>query len=101
MPSFSYPVVCYTPDCGSPAAYKIAAEWSDGFTRELKTYALCCGRCLERWFREACRRRRSCRLDRGETLEVPGIYEWARGVRDRELARRKDLEVRLLAAAEA
>jgi hypothetical protein len=100
MPRFSYPVLCYTPDCDSPAAYKIAARWSDGFTHELKTYGLCCARCLPRWFREACSRRRSCRLDHGESLEVPGIYELTRGVRDRELTRRTDLEAELLQGPE-
>ena len=87
-----YPVLCYTRGCGKPAAYKIAARWSDGVTEELKTYALCCPDCLAGWFRQSRQKQAACRRARGEVLEPPGIYEWARGRRDRELARRPDLE---------
>jgi len=96
MPMPPYTVVCYRPGCGRPAAYKIAARWSDGVTQELKTYALSCEACLEQHFSRARTKQASCRLATGETLDVPGIYELARGRRDHQLTRRPDLEERLL-----
>lgn len=91
----SYPVLCQTSGCGAPAIYKVAATWSDGVTAELKTYALCCGSCLARWYVQSCQKQAGCRLAPGETLEKPGIYELAPGRRDRELRRRPDLEATL------
>ena len=90
-----YPVTCTTPDCGRPAAYKIAARWSDGVTEELKTYALSCPDCLADWFRRSREKQASCRLAPGEILEPPGIYQLERGARDRQLRRREDLEQQL------
>ena len=87
-----YPVVCYAPGCRAPAAYKIAAKWSDGVTAELKTYALSCAACLARQFAAAGAKRAACRLAPGESLDAPGVYELTRGGRDRALARRPDLE---------
>jgi hypothetical protein len=87
-----YVVLCQTPGCGAPAVYKVAAEWSDGVTAELKTYALCCSACLPTWYAQACRKRAECRLAPGETLSTPGIYEYQPGKRDKELRRRTDLE---------
>jgi hypothetical protein len=95
MPMPPYPVCCYR--CGGPAAYKIAARWSDGVTRELKTYGLACEDCLAEWFRRSRQRQAACQLAPGETLEAPGVYELARGSRDRELTRRTELEEKLSA----
>ncbi|HZT82749.1 MAG TPA: hypothetical protein VFA26_21140 [Gemmataceae bacterium] len=95
MPMRPYPVLCYTPGCGRPAVYKIAARWSDGVTEELKTYGLACADCLAGWFRRSRERQAACRRAPGEVLEAPGIYEWASGKRDRELVRRPDLERQL------
>lgn len=92
MPMRPYPVLCYEPGCGQPAQFKIAATWSDGHTRELKTYGLTCAACLGRWFQRACARQLGCRLTVGETLDAPGIYEMCHGQRDRLLVRRTDLE---------
>jgi hypothetical protein len=92
-----YPVSCY--HCGSVAAYKIAARWSDGVTRELKTYSLACEQCLAECFQLSRDRQAACRLAAGETLEKPGIFELARGHRDRELVRRTELEERLMAGS--
>lgn len=92
MPMPSYPVLCYAPGCGRPAAYKIAAEWSDGLTRELKTYSLACEGCLPTLFADAKRRQAACRLTIGESLGVPGVYELKTGSRDTGLRRRGDLE---------
>src|SRR5258708_38377180 len=35
-------VPCSAPRCQKPAAYKIAAPWSDGYREELTTYGLAC-----------------------------------------------------------
>ena len=95
MPMSPYPVRCYRPGCGQLAVYKIAARWSDGVTEELKTYALSCPQCLPAWFERACAKQRACRTSPGEILEPPGIYELARGQRDRELKRCLELEQQL------
>jgi hypothetical protein len=96
----SYPIRCTHKGCDRPAAYKIAARWSDGVTEELKTYALACEECLPEAFRESCRKNRACRRAKGETLELPGVYPLAHGRRDRQLERRPDLEASLLDQAE-
>jgi hypothetical protein len=90
-----YPVLCYAPGCRAPAAYKIAARWSDGTTAELKTYALSCGACLAEQLHRAAAKHAACRLAPGETLDAAGVYELARGQRDRRLTRRPDLEEQL------
>lgn len=98
MPMSPYPVVCYAVGCGAPAVYKVAARWSDGITAELKTYALTCADCLAAQFAVAVSKRGACRLTAGETLDAPGVYDLARGSRDRALARRPDLEAQLTAS---
>ena len=94
----SYPVRCYTPGCEDLAVYKIAACWSDGVTKELKTYALACPVCLAESFRRVRLKQAACRLAPGETLEEPGIYELVHGCRDQKLVRREDLEQQVLSA---
>jgi hypothetical protein len=93
-----YPVLCYAAGCRAPAAFKIAARWSDGTTAELKTYALCCAACLPGQFARTVAKQAACRLAPGEVLDPPGVYELLRGERDRKLARRPDLEAELGAA---
>jgi hypothetical protein len=95
MPMSPYPVLCYSAGCGAPAAYKVAARWSDGTTAELKTYGLSCAACLAKQFARAVAARAECRLAPGETLDAPGVYELTRGARDRTLTRRPDLEKQL------
>src|SRR5438309_1017806 len=92
MPMPPYPVRCYAPGCANLATFKIAARWSDGNTRELKTYYLACPDCLPGLFAEAVVKRAACRRAPGETLEEPGIYELNRGGRDKTLKRRTELE---------
>jgi hypothetical protein len=92
MPMPPYPVMCYATGCSNPAAYKIAARWSDGVTHELKTYSLACAACLPKLYASAVTKRTACRLAPGETLDEPGVYELHRGERDKTLKRRKDLE---------
>jgi hypothetical protein len=88
----AYTVLCYTPGCGRPAEYKVAARWSDGVTRELKTYGLACEACLTDWFRRAKERHAKCSLASGETLQEPGIYRLRRRTRDQELERLEQRE---------
>lgn len=87
-----YPVLCTDPGCTSPAAYKVAARWSDGLTAELKTYGLACSGCVGRMHAAAVGKRAGCLLAPGETLDEPGVYELHRGGRDKTLKRRPDLE---------
>jgi hypothetical protein len=91
----AYPVLCTATGCTQPAVFKIAACWSDGYTHELKTYALACRECLAQLYAAARIKQAQCRLAPAEVLEAPGIYELERGVRDRMLQRRKDLERQL------
>lgn len=90
-----YPIHCYHKGCPNLAIYKIAARWSDGFTQELKTYALCCPACLAEWFSRSVKKQQECRLAPGETLETPGVYRMERGSRDRALVRLPELEEQL------
>jgi hypothetical protein len=92
MPMPPYPVLCYAPGCSQPAAFKIAACWSDGITQELKTYSLACPRCVHALFAGAVLKRAACRLAPGETLDAPGVYELHRGERDKTLRRRREFE---------
>ncbi len=46
-PTFRYLAACSSPGCTEPAGHKIAAPWSDGPLRELKSYGLACDRHLE------------------------------------------------------
>ena len=45
------PVACTHGSCREPAAYKIAARWSDGRLAELKTYGFACSEHLGEVFR--------------------------------------------------
>lgn len=97
MPMPPYPISCTTRDCVRPAVYKIAARWSDGFTHELKTYALCCRECVADWLRTTRAKRAAYRMASGETLEEPGVYSLERGQRDVGLQRIPELEQELSA----
>lgn len=89
MTVFIYPIRCTAAGCAEPAAFKVAARWSDGQTEELKTYGLVCGGCVAAVLAAAAAKRQACRLVPGETLDPPGVYELPRG---RGLTRRPDLE---------
>ncbi|MCS7167625.1 MAG: hypothetical protein RMI91_01210 [Gemmatales bacterium] len=97
MPMPPYPVLCYEPNCGRPAIYKIAAEWSDGYTRELKTYGLTCADCLWKWYQRAVRSRQALRLAPGEYVGELAVYRFERGKRDVELVRDHEVETHLAA----
>ncbi|MBN9522569.1 hypothetical protein J0H58_29290 [bacterium] len=92
MPMPPYPVRCHAAGCAEPAAFKVAARWSDGLTDELKTYSLACPVCVAGLLAAARAKRAACRLGAGETLDELGVYELSRGGRDRTLVRRPELE---------
>ena len=96
MPMPPYPILCYRHGCSHSAVYKIAAQWSDGITRELKTYALTCEDCLPGFFHQSRQKQKACRSTPGETLETPGIFRMVRGQRDRVLERLPNLEEQLI-----
>jgi hypothetical protein len=87
-----YPVLCYGSTCDKLAVFKIAATWSDGITKELKTYGLTCADCLGELYLRSCAKHKACRVIRGESLGAPEIFALSRGQRDLHLARREDLE---------
>jgi hypothetical protein len=97
MPMPSYQVFCSTKACKNPAQYKIAAKWSDGVVSELKTYGLCCEKCLSKELQRGRDRQKACHLTSGETLEPPGIFLLQHGKRDQVLQRLPELEERVLA----
>jgi hypothetical protein len=87
-----YTVGCSHPDCREPAAYKIAARWSDGRLAELKTYGFACSEHIGAVFRDSEERRREYRPSPGETIEELAIYRYEAGKRDRFLQRLWGLE---------
>ena len=89
----AYAVMCYARGCPREARFKIAAQWSDGVTSELKTYSLACPECVATLYRAACVKKSECRLASGESLGDPQVFELVRGQRDRELVRRAELEL--------
>ena len=87
-----YVVRCTEPGCQEPAGYKIAGEWSDGTTKELKTYGLACEGHLEGVFRRSRSKQSHCRVAEGESLSEPRIFQVEQGRRDRELVRLPERE---------
>ncbi len=85
-------VRCSLDRCKEPAAYKIAAQWSDGRFSELKSYGHACSDHLGMVFRQAEDRREDYPPSPGETLEDLGIYKYEQGRRDRVLQRLWGLE---------
>jgi hypothetical protein len=85
MPMPAYHVCCYGVGCTKEAIYKIAAQWSDGLIKELKTYYLSCADCQHVLFEEARVKKNRCRLTVGETLDDPEIFPLERGRLDSEL----------------
>ena len=85
-------VRCSLPDCREPASYKIAAQWSDGRTAELKTYGFACSDHLGPVFRDAEARHEDYEPGPGESVEEISIYKYENGKRDRQLQRLWGLE---------
>jgi hypothetical protein len=85
-------VRCSMPECEEPAAYKIAAPWSDGQFSELKTYGHACAKHLGPVFRDADIRRARYKSAPGESVDEIRIYRYEPGRRDRQLQRLGELE---------
>jgi hypothetical protein len=85
-------VRCSLPHCHEPAAYKIAAPWSDGSFSELKAYGFACSDHLGPVFRQAESRQQDYQPLPSETIEELGIYKFEQGRRDRQLQRLWGLE---------
>ena len=85
-------VRCMHPDCQEKAQYKIAALWSDGRFRELKSYGHACMEHFGELFREADERWIDTPRAPGETIESVGIYRFREGLRDALLERLWRLE---------
>ena len=85
-------VPCSHERCGEPAAYKIAARWTDGRLAELKTYGFACSEHLGQIFRESQERQQHYVPGPGETIEELAIYRYEPGKRDRFLQRLWGLE---------
>jgi hypothetical protein len=90
--SKSHIVTCTHPDCREPAAYKIAARWSDGRLTELKTYGFACSEHIGLVFRESVERWTDYVPSPGESIEEIAIYLYEPGKRDRFLQRLWGLE---------
>ena len=85
-------VTCSCGACREPAAYKIAARWSDGRLAELKTYGFACSEHVGEVFRLALDRQEDYVPAPGETVEEIAIYRYEPGKRDRFLQRLWGLE---------
>jgi hypothetical protein len=85
-------VRCSLGGCREPAAYKIAATWSDGAFSELKGYGFACVDHLGPVFRDAEGRHLDYVPAPGESVEEIGIYKYEQGKRDRQLQRLWGLE---------
>jgi hypothetical protein len=85
-------VRCSLAGCHAPAAYKIAATWSDGALSELKSYGFACADHLGPVFRDAEKRHLEYHPVTGESVEEIGIYKYEQGKRDRQLHRLWGLE---------
>lgn len=85
-------VRCSFEGCAEPAAYKIAARWSDGSFAELKTYGFSCSDHLGAVFHQAERRIQGYPAAPNESVEELAIYRYEAGKRDRQLQRLWGLE---------
>ena len=84
---FTYQPACSSPGCDRPALFKVAAPWSDGTSRELKTFALACEAHRDELLDAARDRQPGLRLAEGESVGAVGLYQLLPGVRDAELSR--------------
>ncbi len=86
-PPFTYEPACSVPGCTHPAIFKVAAVWSDGTSRELKTYGMACEAHRDEVLSEARERSVGLHLAEGEAVEPVGVYQLLPGFRDAELTR--------------
>lgn len=84
---FTYQPRCSAPGSRESAVYKIAAPWSYGNIRELKTYSLCNEERLEAELARAKAAAAKVVPAEGETYGEVGVYRLTPGVRDSDLTR--------------
>ena len=87
---FCYRAGCSAPGCDRPAAYKIAATWSDGTSRELKNYGLACDIHRKSQLTAARSRLNTLKLSDGESVGPVELYMLRTGCRDVDLTRLAD-----------
>lgn len=87
---FSYRPICSSPGCDRTAKFKIAASWSDGTSREFKSYGIVCEEHREAQVEAA--RLRSARITRtaDEIVGPVEVFVLKPGSRDTELTRHED-----------
>lgn len=85
-------IACSHKGCMEKATYKVAASWSDGRFRELKSYGLACQDHVGDMFREAVVKCKDTVRAPGEVIEPVGIYKFREGLRDTLLERLWGLE---------
>ena len=85
QPSFTYQPQCSFSEGNLPATFKVAAPWSYGSMRELKTYAVCREEYLEEAVARAKQEAAKLTLAEGETLGPIAVYPLLPGIRDGEL----------------
>ncbi len=84
---FHYRPICSAPGCQNPAAYKVAASWSDGTSWELKNYGLACEEHRATQLARGKANRQALILGDGEVVGQVGLFELHANVRDAALKR--------------
>jgi hypothetical protein len=88
--TFQYTPTCSAPRCDHPAAYKIAAPWTNGTSHELKNYGLACEAHRDSQLALAQLHRKDLKLADGESVGQVGLYKLQPNKRDAELVRLPD-----------
>ena len=76
---YSRLVICGKPGCGEPAEYKVAATWSAGKFRELKTYGIACKEHYAEAFHAAKARRKDHPPSEEEAQGEIGVFQFQAG----------------------
>lgn len=88
--TYHYQPTCSAPGCTRPAAYKVAASWSDGTSWELKNYGLACEDHRASQLTRARLHREGLILADGEVIGQVGLFELRPNARDADLVRLPD-----------
>ena len=87
---FAYQPRCSQPGCDRPAIYKVAAPWTNGTIRELKTYAMACDAHRAALLARGRSHREGLPLAEGESVGRVGLYQLLPGVLDADLREAPD-----------
>jgi hypothetical protein len=85
--AFHYRPTCSAEGCSNPAAYKVAASWSDGTSWELKNYGLACDEHRASQLARARLHREGLVLADGEVIGEVGVFQLRPDARDAQLVR--------------